>query len=292
VLAPSVFSNIVNLAAMKGFEEEPDTTAWCSTNPVGDFKQITSARLSSYDDLEEVPEGGEITDVSITDQGESYVLKRYAKGATLDEITLINDKLNEFAQNVSKLTAAARRLRPDLVYAVLTANAALGADSIALFHASSHGGNLDANAFSASNLAVGVAVMATQKGPKNEDLNLFPKYILAPWALRSAVMAEIHSEITIVSGTTDLVRGNANVAFGDNFQAVIESRLDTDSTTAWYLAADWRRAPTIEVAELRGMSAPRVMELPLQTSIRRRWEVVFCCAAKAQDYRGLYQGNA
>ena len=293
VLAPSVFSNIVNLAAMTGFVEAPDTTRrWTSTRTVGDYKQITSARLSSYDDLEEVPEGGSITDVSVTDQGESYVLKRYAKGLTLDEITLINDSLGEFLATARKLAAAAGRLRPDLVYAILTDNPTLGADGITLFHATSHGGNLDSNAFSQSALGTGITTMATQKGPKSEDLNILPRFLIGPHALRASMLAAVNSTLVVVAGSTDLVRGNMNAYADYGIEVVTDARLDTDSSTAWYLAADPNVAPTIEVAELRGMSTPRVTEVPVQTSIRRRWEVVFACAAKALDYRGLYQGNA
>ena len=118
-----------------------------------------------------------------------------------------------------------------------------------------------------------------------------PKYVIGPAALRQAIRQELRSQINIVAGSTDRLQGNANIHYEDGMIDVIEPRLDADSSTAWYLAADYRQEPTVQVAELRGMSTPWVLELPVQTSARRRWEVTFCSAAKAMSYRGLYQGN-
>ena len=291
---PNLFSNVVNKAAMIGFSEQADSTmGWCSEGVIPDLKPAYRVRLGALPTPTEVPLGGTIEAGDVGEDAETYVLKRYGEMLVLDEIYLLNDDLNQFAQLAMMLGAAARRLRADLVYAILLANAALS-DGTALFHPTSHGANLVSGAGSVlgdAALAAAVAVMGKQTGKQGEQLNLQPRFLLAPW--------ELYPTALQLTGSERMVQAASGARIGDFnpwrglFDVRVDGRLSNASfnanatATRWLLVASPMTTPTIEVGHLREQPEPRVVELPLDTSIRRKWEVVHYVGAKALDYRGM-----
>jgi hypothetical protein len=164
----------------------------------------------------------------------------------------------------------------------ITANAAL-ADSIALFHAS-HGNLPTGAAISVAQLGVCRAAMRVQTGLDGRKINVTPRYLLVPAALET-IAQQFTSQAYAASASSSIN------PFAGALQVLAEPRLDTASTTAWYMAADPAQIDTIEYAYLEGNQG-----VYLET--KDGWEIDgvefkarLDFGAKAIDFRGLVKGN-
>ena len=124
--------------------------------------------------------------------------------------------------------------------------------------------------------------MRLQKTIKNVVMNLTPKYLIVPAALESIAWQFTSSNYVPATAPT------TNPFFGQ-LQVVVEPRLDANSATAWYLAADTSQIDTVEYCYLEGNSGVYIetrqgfdvdgMEIKARLDF----------AAKAIDFRGLYK---
>jgi hypothetical protein len=125
--------------------------------------------------------------------------------------------------------------------------------------------------------------MATQKDLQGQqNLNIIPQFILAPWALRGTVdnLLVITSPITPGSAETPSVNPWSYL------RPVYEARLDGHSITRWYLAG--RKGMTVKLFTLDGKVAP-VIESQVGWKVDgMEFKARVTAAAKAVDYRGLY----
>ena len=152
---PFILADAMGKVYLGGYNLAPSTWAmWAqrSTNP--DFKDRKFLNLSGTRGLVERPEGGEITFGTLSETREVLALIEYADGLKFTRRMQINDDLGVFRDGgVSRLGARAKYKEDDVVYAVLTANAAM-ADGTALFDA------LHSNLSSGSDPAVYFAAAA------------------------------------------------------------------------------------------------------------------------------------
>ena len=70
-------------------------------------------------------------------------------------------------------------------------------------------------------------------------------------------------------------------------QVVADARLDTASTTAWYMASDQNMHDTVEIAFLNGNSTPYTESRDGWTTDGVELKVRVDAAAAALDYRGI-----
>lgn len=91
-------------------------------------------------------------------------------------------------------------------------------------------------------------------------------------------------------GDTDGQFGTHN-PFANKLQVIPSARLDTDSTTQWYLTADPAEIDTVEVAFLEGEETPVVEEEDEFDSDVRKVKVRHNIAAKAIDHRGMVRSS-
>ena len=133
-----------------------------------------------------------------------------------------------------------------------------------------------------SSLALGRQNFRLQTGPQGTILNLTPRYLIVPAALETTALqlvAPMNLAVTAVTaGVPDWVR---------SIIVVVEPRLDANSTTRWYLAADPVDIDTIEYCFLEGQEG-------VYFETRQGFEVDgiemkarMDFAAAAIDYRGL-----
>lgn len=281
---PNILANVANKAVLMGFEEANETyPAWADTTGVlNDFRAHEFSRTSEAPSLEEInPDGGEYTYGKLTDAKESVTAVDYGVIVAFTRKAMVNDDLSQLTDTQRKLGLSASRKYGDLVYAVLTANAAMG-DGTALF-ASGHG-NLSAAAAAPTNALLGVvaAAMGVQKDKQSlQYLNVRPEYILSPWA-------HVDDVLGIVADITPATAATANI--WRNLTPVFDARLDANSngaTAAWYVAG--RKGMTVKLFTLNGNLVPFIES-------RAGWAVdgmEFKCrvsaAAKAMDWVGLYK---
>lgn len=244
---PQITANVANKSLQAGYAAEARTfLPFCTQHDAADFKQISSVQMGEGSNLELVNEQGEFKRGAISESAEKWNLLTYGKVFAFSRQLLINDDMGAFTRVPFLFGAAGVRIENDIVWAILTANANM-ADSVALFHATHS--NLQTGAGSAlqlSSLQTMRKNFRTQKGlDAKQTLNLLMKYIMVPAALESSLEQLM---TTIFPAQTSNVVNN----FVRSLTPIVEARLDANSTTAWYGAADPSAMPTIEYGYLEG----------------------------------------
>lgn len=297
-----IFTSSVNARLMQSYDEAPDTTDWVSEEDVPDFKDNERIALGKTGELEKLPRGGTAKHATRSSSQEKYKVYRYAKQFVVDEQDIIDDRLGALMEMPAEMGTAARRLRPDMVYALLIRNPALAADSKAVFH-TDHA-NTASDAFDAAKLKVGIAKMMLQQ-EDGVNLNLVPVYLITVPTLKWTA-SELISSAEIRDTTASKERGTRNVLQDENLQLRVDSRLEngvtdpitgvaqTGAATKWFLAARNALNRTIRVAYLAGTGRrPMVRSFTLnQGQWGIGWDVKLDIGAAPMDYRGLYRGNS
>ncbi len=292
----SDFANILadssRKAMLLGWSEAPENwDKWCRVGSLADFKQASRVGLSSFDDLDKVLEDGEYKYGSMQDLKETLQLATYGKLFRISRQAIINDDLGAFTTIPRKSGRAAARKVGDLAYAVLTTNAALNQDNVALFHAShSNLKSTGSGAPSVSALDTAFTAMAKQQDPSTKaSLNIEPSYLIVPKALDYTGRVLVSADLNPAEGTTTSFA--APNGFRGRLEVVSDARLDADSATAWYLAANQNLYDTVEVAFLDGVQEPYLEEQSGWNSDGVEYKVRIDAVAGALDFRGLYKNN-
>ncbi len=285
---PSILANVANKTLRAGFAEAPRTwQRWARRTTTNDFKTIQRTQLGEMPNLGKVPEGGEIKEVTVGENKETYFLSKYGSIFRITWETIINDDLDAFSRIPRQMGAAAGRKEDILVYGVITSNPTM-ADGVALFH-SSHSNLAGSGAApSVSTLNAAFAAIGTQQGLTSDTtdpvyLELVPRFILHPFAIASTVDELIRS--TAKPGANNDTLNVMQAAL----EPIMSARLDNNSTTAWYMACDNNQVDTVELAFLDGFAVPQVVQSNEFETLDRKYRVVHAIEAKAIDYRGLYK---
>ncbi len=273
----NIFTTNVNTVVLATYMETGDTTGgWTSTTDVADFKTNERPRMTKGPDLEKLPPGGTADHVSRSDIGESYKIARYAKQFVIDEQDVINDRFNALMDMPREMGLAAARLRPDLVYAILLANAVL-ADNVTLFHANH--GNLDTfSGLADTTLRAAITAIAVQQ-ENGVNLNLRASHLIVPSDLKFTASQLINS--SEVRGATGQI-GTRNPLQDENLTMVSDSRLSngvTDpatgtahsgSVSTWFLTAAMAHTIRSGLSARDGTGTARASVQPGQRPIRHR----------------------
>lgn len=298
----AIFSTSVNMMILAAYLGIEDTTrGWCYETDVADFKQVDRGRLTKASGMKKLARGAEAQPITYGDETESYKIARYAGQFTADEQDFIDDTFGGMSQHTpAELGELAAELRPNLVYAILLANANMR-DSVALFHAS-HGNLETSSALGALTLKTAKANMVTQTENGRSIRNAM-RYLLVPANLEFTALQLVNSA-ELRNQSTSSQDGTSNPHQG-TLTVVTDPRLDngvTDpdsgtsyggSETTWYGAAAGGRNG-IEVGYRRGTGrAPRMEQFMLTGA---RWGMGWKCnidiGAKAIDWRGLHKATA
>jgi hypothetical protein len=292
---PNVLANVANKTLRRAYAEAPrQWPRFCRrvTNP--DFKTITRVQIGNFPNIRKVHEGGEIQQVSVGDAKENYFLAVFAEIFGITWQALVNDDTDAFTRIPASQGLAAGRKEDILTFGVLNANPTM-ADGVALFHAD-HGNLItggDAGAPSVAALNKVAELMALQEGLTTDAdepiyLDLEPDFLLAPRALQGTVL-ELLTSVTKPGAN----EGHTANIWQGRLEPILSARLDANSSTAWYGAADPNRQPidTIEICFLEGNEQPMVTQEDGFNVLERRFRVVHVCEAKAIDHRGLVKND-
>ena len=279
---PSVLANVANKSLRQAYQSAPRTfIPWAIQASAADFKTISRTNLSDAPALEKVNENGEFKRGAVTDGKETYQLATVGKIIGFTRQSIINDDLSALTRVPALFANAAANHESDIVYGILTANAALS-DTIALFHASHNNLTGTGTALSVTSLGVARALMRKQTTPMGAVMNLNPEFLIVPAALETIANQFVSSQY-VAAKSSDFN------PFAGKLQVVAEARLDANSATAWYLAAGSNAIDTVEYCYLEGQNG-----VYLETrngfdvdgmEIKARLDF----AAKAIDFRGLYK---
>lgn len=285
----NVLENIANKALLMGYDEAPETwNVWCGIGSLSDFKIASRVNLSSFSDLELVLESDEYKEGHLSDLKETIQLGKYGRLFSLSRESILNDDVDAFSKIPRSMGMAANRTVGDLAYGVLTANAALNQDATTLFHAN-HGNLGTGGVITETTLDEFGTLMAAQTSPApgtgetGAVLNVRPKFLLIPRAIQMAAL-KVTQTPTNPSGTAGALDINTQA---NQWQVVSDARLDADSVTQYYAAADPNIVDTVEVAFLDGDDSPYMESKNGFTQDGVTYKVRIEAAAAALDFRGL-----
>jgi hypothetical protein len=299
----AIFTTTVGAQLLASYEAAPDTTAgWTRDAEVPNFQTNERVQMGKGARLKKLPRGKTAEHASRDASLEEYKIARYAEQFVADEQDFIDDNFGALTTMPEEFGEAARQLRPDLVYSILLANAALGADNIALFDATDHKNLRTSAALAAATLKVAVTDMGIQT-QGGRVLNLAPFALLVPKGLKHTA-SELVNSSEIRDTTASRERGTRNAIQDDNLLVISDGRLDngvidpatetvhSGSSTTWFLAARGGRY-TIEVGYRRGTGrAPMVRSFVLsQGQWGMGWDINMDIGAKALDFRGLHKNT-
>jgi len=274
---PNILSNVFNKRLRKAYDLQMRTfTPWCVASTATDFKEMSRNQLGDLV-FQEVKEGGEYKAEKLSETVEKYSVAKWGRIVNFSWEAMVNDDLNAFSRIPQTLAAAAAQKQSDVVYGILSANAAM-ADTVALFHATHANYTASGTAISVASLGVGRGLMRKQKSIDSKNhLNLSPKFLIVG-PDKEAEALQFTSQNYVAAQAS-----NINVWAG-LMQPIVENRITGNK---WYLAADPAIIDTIEYSFLDGEE--------LYTEERTAFEkdgyefkarMVF--GAKAIDHRSLY----
>jgi hypothetical protein len=284
---PEILGSTLGRSLLQSYIEYPKMwPLFAKKTTAPDFRGITRVRLGEIENLKQIPEGGEFPYATIGENKEKYRLSKYGEIFGLTFESLLNDDLKALTEIPRKLAQAAVRKEDVLVFAILTANAAMD-DTVLLFHATH--GNLAAAGTALSVAALNAMKLAFRKqvnkaaGGDNVLLNLEPKVLIVPAALEGISKKLLESEFD-----PDDVAGKTANIWQNALELAVHPLLDTASATAWYISA----APVeggIEICFLESEQTPALEQERGFENDTLRYRVRHVCAAKSIDFRALYK---
>lgn len=279
---PLIFGGVITRTMRKSYAGAPKTfTGWATRGSLTDFRPVTRAAFDAATRFEKVSQDGEYKYGTLTEGGEVIQLATYGKIVPFTRQMIINDDLSALQRMPQFFGRSAANMESDIVYGILTANAALS-DGTALFHAN-HGNLAAAGAkISIDSLSAGRAAMRTQISPAGEITNMAPKYLLVPAALETPALQYTSNAYTPTKSSDQNI-------FQGALTPVVEARLDAASLTAWYLVGDPFACDTVEYCYLDGedgLFTEQAIDFDTD-GLKVKGRIDF--AAKAIDHRPIYK---
>ena len=288
----SAFDSAIGTAVLSGYDENPDTTAgWTSEVSLPDFRPASLFTAAMGDRLDRIGRGDQAGHLAFGFSEAAWRLARYGKQLVVDEQDLLSDRLGVIREAAAEMGRAARRVKLDLVFALLLRNPEMS-DDIALFH-TDHG-NLSSGGDSAmgdTGLAAGLAAVAGQV-LEDEDgdpvhLGLAGRYLLVPPPIIGTARRAARA-IQLADGHDLVVRAESRLSATGVVDPVDGEGVQGTSTN-WLLTADSSAWPSVVIGGLNGPPRPRVRRGRLdQGEWGACWDVKLDIAAAVADHRGLY----
>jgi hypothetical protein len=255
-------------------------------------------RMAAGQDLTKHETDGEADHASMAAVNEKVKADRFSRQAQIDEVHFINDQFGMLRDSPVEFGRMARRLVPNMVAAVLLANANLAATGRALFNATD-GSLLTSAALSAANLSRARGVLSKRK-EGDASLNFDASHLLVPSDLGDLAIQLTKSAVI----SADSGSGSTNPLFMRSINPVEEGRLANGvinpktgatlagSLTSWYLISN--QAHTIEVQYLQGTGRQPIVVVEQLTGGKFGLIVTVkhYAGAKDLDFRGMVRCDA
>jgi hypothetical protein len=254
--------------------------------PARDFRTRRCITIGGYTNLPTVAQSAAYA--ALASPGETEATYAITKKGGTEEITLEaikNDDVNIIRKIPVKLGRAASRTIYNFVFDLLKNNAAIY-DAVALFHAGH--ANIGAAALAKVPLQAGrLAMMKQTEADSGEQLDIPPRFLIVPPELEDAAY-----ELTVQPNLGGFAPTSPDAVRRQTWE-VISVKNWTDVNN-WYLAADPKDIPSIEMAFLDGREEPEVMvqDQPtagsMFTNDKLTYKIRHIYGGGVTDYRGLY----
>lgn len=251
----TILSNVANKFLMDGWNAVDMTPMRIAAiRPVNDFKTVTTVSLTGDLQYEQVGPAGEIKHGTLGNQSYTNKADTYARMLAITRQDMINDDLGALTAVPRRLGRGAALKLNDIFWTEFLDNSTFftsGRTNVNTGVADMTTGGLDATN----------AIFEALTDPDGKPLGIMPAIILCPTALKAKALQLMTSE-KVIDGTATGTQGDANVWRGrfrvESSPYMSNSSYTGYSAAAWYLLADPRELPVIEIAALRGRVEPIV----------------------------------
>ena len=232
--------------------------AWKVANKTSleDLRTRYVVTLGGYGDLDTVAEAAPYLEKTpFGDLAETYTPTKYGNVAEVTEEAMLQDDLRVITTIPAKLGEAARRQLYKFVFDMFDTNANFAQDSVAWFHTSSHGGNLETSALSQAAIKSDANIIFEQtEDDSSAILGLRPNLLL--------VSNELNAEALSITRALGQIGYNADA--NPSHIKQLESDWQVVQVTHWTDANNWYcgmtkdRAETIEIGFVQGKEEPEI----------------------------------
>ncbi len=277
------------------------TLGWTKEIQVKNYKKAELHRLEGGR-LQKRVRGEKAKHAKFADTMEGLKVNDFASTLIIDRQDAMDDELGAWQTALNEYARAVLSLRPDIVYAVLAANAAMETDNVAIFHAD-HLNLLTSSALNMANLQTALSVMASQKGAAGLPLNLRNAYVVTGELLsftadQLATSAEVR-EAGAANGTANpLKKRNLKTQADGRINAgFVDPLTDLDvapATTTWYVASE-NGDHGMAVGHLEGTNGMPTMKTTVLNSEGKygvALDVQHTVGAGVSGHQGLVKGIA
>jgi hypothetical protein len=292
---PAILGAVYNKSLLKGYNTVSETwRKWCNIGSLSDFKTATRCRLTGAGAFGKANSGGDLPMGSAVDEKEQYRLDTYGKRDRFSRQDIINDDLSVLTRVAERHGRDGKLLIARMVYSHLLANGNMD-DGTALFVAG-HSNLRTSSALTRSNVTAALTAFRKQVDKDKKAIKIRPAFLLVPVELEDTALEMMNSELIIVAGTTDTVKGSKNVLQG-RLEVVADELLSDSSitgysTTSWYITGDPAECDTVEVGFLNGRQEPTVNMNPKASDMYIEFEGYVDVGVKALDFRSMQKNNS
>jgi hypothetical protein len=258
ISVPGILSNVANKKILELYQQMKSTwQTWCTIESNKDFKPTYRYRLQGNGTYEQVPNGGKLPHLNLTEQAYNGArLQTHGAMHNLTREDIINDDLGAFGMLPSILGLKALQQLEKEIYTALLANPSN-------FFSAGNGNYISG---STTNLSIDSLTLAEQKFLKQTDPQGMP-ILIAPTVL--LVPPELSTTANVLTRATEIRDTTANTKYGvtnphqNSFTPAVAPWLSLTgitnaSATAWYLLANVPGIAVAEVAFLNGQQTPTV----------------------------------
>jgi hypothetical protein len=298
---PAILADTMNKSFASGYNEAASTfQLWCAEVSTPDFRAMSITKLSSFGDIDDLPEGANFKEGKFSDKKETISVSTKGKAITVSRQALINGE-SSFINDIPRAMGAAvrRRMNKD-AYDLLTSNTLAGPtlteDNSEVFTAAH--GNLIENSGSPSVESIGSAEKALldQQAPKGSPdqntayLNVPARFVVSGTSNRTKLQQLLGSIVDPAATDGKQVYNPYNGGLVPVIDAYLQSLLTAAGREhAFYLAADQRFLPTLTIAYLNGQNEPtiRLASSDVGEALGLKFDVFSDWGFAFQDYRGI-----
>jgi hypothetical protein len=285
----------VNKSAGVGYTEAPST--WRGPmrqgSSVADFKPKHTIRMGAIPNLPVWNDNSDPEKASMSDAKVSYSVESRSLEVDFSYKLLVNDDMDALSRTPAQMGSAAARTVNAVAWSMVTSNPTMPYDSVALFSAASGARkrkNLETGAVSDYTAALNLltANMMQMRGENTPEgneaadvLNIMPKFIVMPSALRGTLLQLVRSE----TDPKAAISGIPNI--NNNLTPLVEPLLDANSATAFYLFGDTNQVDTVELSFMQGHETPIVRSFMDERRLSQSFIILQNFQAAAINHRGI-----
>jgi hypothetical protein len=297
--APGIelLEGVINSSILTGFSSEPDCTeGWRRLVSLENYLSASIGWIDRPTLLQPIGRGSKAATVSYGYAAESWRLARFAALEEFDERDLIDaQNVGFFVTALEEFGRAARRLVPDLVFALLAENPTMDSDGEA-FISEAHG-NVGADALSESSVDIAIGVLGGQTLVTVDGapvhVNYSPSHLVVNPA-KAGLARRLRRNLFLDRDDDDALTVHSESRLSN--AGVVDPRdpatVRTFTGSEWLLTVDSSQAAPIMLGVMGGTLTPLIRTGPLDSGQWGRWvDLTLSVGVAPGNWKAIYLGG-